>query len=228
MELTAHYNDLWERSIQKIKAENFQVDPLLDSHADNRYGVTLLIRPDAPVKKNIQQFLTDLKTIEPDQYYYRDSDIHITVMSIISCYNGFALEQIEIASYIELIQKSIASAKKTEISFRGITASPSCIMIQGFLHDSTLNNIRDELRNNFKHSSLQQSIDKRYTIQAAHATVVRFRKEVQNKEEFLDRLEKYRDHNFGTFTVNSLELVFNDWYQREEYVKKLFTFELMR
>lgn len=227
MNLVKHYDDLYKESIQKIKSDNYQTDHLIDSPSDHRFGITLIIRPNIHVKNNIQTFLNDLKAIEPDQYYYPESDIHVTVLSIISCYNGFDLAQISILDYVELIKKSITSQKSIEIEFRGITASPSCIMIQGFSNDDTLKDIRDNLRMNFKTAKLQQTIDKRYTIQTAHSTVVRFRKQLTKKEDYINVLDNYRDYDFGTSTINAIDLVYNDWYQRKEFEKNLYRFNII-
>ncbi|MDQ0640632.1 2'-5' RNA ligase [Pedobacter sp. W3I1] len=225
MNLAEHYHKLYTESIAKILAGNYEIDHLIDSDTDQRFGITLIIRPNAATNSKIQQFLTEAKAIEPDQYYYQNPDIHITLMSIISCYEGFDLKDIEVEDYIQLIQQILSRHKRFKIQFKGLTASPSCILIQGFLTD-TLNEIRDDLRAGFKNSDLQQSIDKRYAIQTAHATVIRFRSELKHKDSFLSLIEKYRDFDFGTFEVKQIELVYNDWYQRERFVKKLQVFEL--
>ncbi|MBF9254633.1 mutarotase [Pontibacter sp. 172403-2] len=226
MNLVDHYANLYKDAILKIKSDSYQTDKLIDSPSDNRFGITLLIRPDNQVRNRFQDLISALKAIEPDQYYYPNSDMHVTVLSIISCYNGFDVTQIRISDYVELIKKCIATPKHIEIQFRGITASPSCIMVQGFLSDDTLNRIRDELRTNFRNSILEQTIDKRYSIQTAHATVVRFRKELTKKDAYIKVLDDYRDFYFGTCAVDSLELVYNDWYQRNEHVKELYRFEI--
>jgi 2'-5' RNA ligase len=225
MNLAEHYHKLYTESIAKISAGNYETDHLIDSDTDQRFGITLIIRPDTATKGKIQQFLTEAKAIEPDQYYYRNTDIHITLMSIISCYDGFDLKDIHVENYIQLIQQVLARHKRFKIQFKGLTASPSCILIQGFLTD-TLNEIRDDLRAGFKNSDLQQSIDKRYAIQTAHSTVIRFRSELENKNALVQLIEKYRDFDFGTFQVKQIELVYNDWYQREKFVKKLHQFSL--
>jgi len=225
MDLAEHYNKLYTESIAKIAQGEYEIDHLIDSATDQRMGITLVIRPDAATNHNIQQFLSEAKAIDPDQYYYQNADIHITLMSIISCYNGFDLKDINVQDYNPLIQQSLARYKSFKIQFRGLTASPSCILIQGFLTD-TLNEIRDDLRTIFKNSDLQQSIDKRYTIQTAHSTVIRFRSELKNQAALINLIEKYRDFDFGTFDVKQIELVYNDWYQREKFVKKLHTFSL--
>jgi len=223
MNLAEHYRKLYNESIAKISAGNYETDHLIDSDTDQRFGITLVIRPDAAAKGKIQQFLSEAKAIEPNQYYYQNADIHITLMSIISCYEGFDLKDISIQDYIQLIQEVLARHKRFKVQFKGLTASPSCILIQGFLTD-TLNEIRDDLRADFKNSDLQQSIDKRYAIQTAHSTVIRFRSELENKNALVQLIEKYRDFDFGTFEVKEVELVYNDWYQRERFVEKLHQF----
>jgi 2'-5' RNA ligase len=225
MNLAEHYNKLYADSIAKIANGEYEIDHLIDSDTDHRFGITLVIRPDTATNNNIQQFLSEVKAIEPDQYYYHNSDIHITLMSIISCYDGFDLKNIHIEDYIQLIQQILSKHKGFKIQFKGLTASPSCILIQGFLTD-TLNEIRDDLRAGFKNSDLQQSIDKRYAIQTAHSTVIRFRSQLEDKDELVQLIEKYRDFDFGTFQVKQIELVYNDWYQREKFVKKLHQFSI--
>ncbi|MFZ1291544.1 MAG: hypothetical protein WAR79_15720 [Melioribacteraceae bacterium] len=226
MSLSQHYKNLFSEFLNKVKSTNVLVDELIDSENDTRYGITLLIRPPIFIKNKIQIFLDDLRKIEPIQYYYRNSDIHITVMSIISCHNGFDLSKINLEDYFSVISKSIENEKSFEIIFRGITATQSAIMVQGFWEENTLNNIRDNLRENFRQTDLEQSLDKRYSIKTAHSTIVRFRNDIKEKDKFIELLEKYRNYNFGKFGVNELEFVANDWYQKIEKVKLLKTFKL--
>ncbi len=226
MDLENHYNDLYQTSIEKIKVEGCQTDNLINSYTNKRFGITLLIRPPDSVKEKIQEFIDELKTLDNNQYYYQNSDIHITIMSIISCYKEFHLENISIKDYIKLIEKSIQNIKDFTINFKGITASQSCIMIQGFLDDDNLKNLRNNLRTDFHNSNLEQTIDRRYAIKTAHSTIIRFQNQLTQKKEFLNVLEKYRKFNFGEFKVDNVELVFNDWYQKKEYVKKLHLFSL--
>lgn len=216
MDLTQHYNQLYKTSSEAILEGNYKLDTQISDVSDSRFGVTLLIRPNETIKNKIHSFLDQLKAIEPEQYYYPDSDIHITVMSIISCYEGFTLDKIKIQDYIDIIQQSLVHLDKIKIEFRGITASPSAIMIQGFPTDESLNDFREKLRENFKKSTLQQSIDSRYSISTAHSTVLRFKEKLQKPEKLMHIIEQFRDFDFGEFTVENLELVYNDWYQREK------------
>lgn len=224
--LKEHYSKLYKESINKISSDKYEIDNLIDSKSDQRFGITLLARPSNEVNGEIQKFLDELKKVEPNQYYYPNSDIHITIMSIISCYEGFDIEKIELSKYTELIKKSLLLNQNIEIQFKGLTASNSCIMLQGFMNNNVLNDIRDKLRVEFKNSELEQSLDKRYSIQTAHSTIVRFRKHLNQKDAFLKILDKYADNDFGTFVIKKIELVSNDWYQRKAFVQKLYEFKI--
>uniref|UniRef100_UPI000836725E 2'-5' RNA ligase family protein n=1 Tax=Pseudotamlana agarivorans TaxID=481183 RepID=UPI000836725E len=184
------------------------------------------LRPPESVKTQIQKCLKTLETLEPAQYYYPNSDIHITVMSIISCYNDFDLSKIDISRYVDIIKKCLVHSQDISIQFKGLTASNSCIMLQGFMDNSALNDLRDELRSAFKTSDLEQSLDKRYAIQTAHSTVVRFKNKIQNPEALIKVIETYANHDFGSFKVQNFELVYNDWYQRKKFVKVLHEFKV--
>lgn len=226
MNLESHYATLWKQSYTGFREGNFEIDHSIDSSTDRRLGITLLARPDQAVIEELQQLLSRLKAIDPAQYYYPSADMHLTVLSIISCYQDFDLAMIDMNAYKMLVANAVQNCKSFGVTFKGITASPSCIMIQGFPQDDTLLRLRDMLRTQFKASGLQHSIDKRYTIQTAHSTVVRFRTQLKNQKEYLHTLEAYKEHFFGPFIVDELELVCNDWYQRKEKVKILERFAL--
>jgi hypothetical protein len=56
--------------------------------------------------------------------------------------------------------------------------------------------IQNNLRANFRNSTLEQCIDKGYTIQTSHVTFVRFRKPLHNKNSLLKAIEAYRNYYF--------------------------------
>lgn len=226
MNLQKLYHQLYEDAIIKISSDHYDLDPWIHSDHDDRFGLSLVIRPSEAVKKNIEEFLRELSQIEPRQYSYPNSDIHITIISVISCYSGLQKSSIKTSEYVQIIDKYLPNLHNVAIRCEGVTASPSCIMIQGFPINKSINAFRDELRKSFVNSELEQSMDERYLIQTAHATVFRFVKPLQQKEKFLEIVEKYKDHDFGTFEVDSVELVYNDWYHRKASRKTLHKFEL--
>lgn len=225
-QLQQHYQALWQQSLLKFEQHQFETDPLLTAKDDSRYGVTLLARPSEQVQQQIQYNLAELMQLEPQQYYYPSSDLHLTVLSLISCYSGFTLSQIDKAAYVELVQQVIKNTGPFRLHFQGITASPSCVLVQGFFDDQQLNQLREKLRSAFGQSTLQNSIDQRYAIQTAHMTVLRFSQQPTNPELFLEKIKALTSVDFGTCLIDELELVGNDWYQRQQNTVLLGKFSL--
>ncbi|MCA8830411.1 2'-5' RNA ligase family protein [Hymenobacter pini] len=214
MDLQEHYTAMRDATVHRLLHDGADPDPLLHSPQDTRRGITLLARPPAAVTAAIEAILADFRSIEPAQYYYPASDIHLTILSIISCYAGFTLGQIDPVAYRQAVQQIARLVRPFRIRYEGFTASPGGIMVQGFPEDDGLENLRDVTREFFRNSSLQQSIDTRYSIHTAHSTVIRFTEPLADAPALVARLAQYQGLYIGTFEVQEVELVYNDWYQR--------------
>lgn len=218
------YTDLWNQSIDRFTANQCETDPLIQRTDDSRRGLTLLVRPDHLIASGIEQFLNEVKRLEPNQYFYPRSDLHLTILSIISCRENFQPDASRNAEYKEIIKDCIRTVGPPEIRFTGITASPACLMIQGFPLNDNLHKLRENLRNQFRRSGLPHSIDSRYPIRTAHLTVLRFKEPLRHASELIRLLKQYREHEFGTQTFGNCEFVFNDWYQRSRLTNTLGSF----
>ncbi|MET4105918.1 2'-5' RNA ligase family protein [Hymenobacter sp. UYP22] len=214
MNLQEHYTAMREATVHRLLHEGADPDLLLHSQQDTRRGITLLARPPAATTAAIEDILADFRRIDPAQYYYPASDIHLTILSIISCYAGFTPDQIDPAAYCRAVRDIARQARPFSIRLEGLTASPGGIMVQGFPEDDGLEHLRDAVRTYFRHSSLQQSIDTRYSIHTAHSTVIRFTQPLTDAPALIARLAQYQEQYIGTFEVREVELVYNDWYQR--------------
>ncbi|HEY8399157.1 MAG TPA: hypothetical protein VIK80_14535 [Flavihumibacter sp.] len=226
MDLDLFYEQLFKEGIQTLKADEYTTDPYLLAGKDHRFGITLLLRPDRAIRQEIQSFFHPFIQTDPNQYYYPHTDIHVTILSIISCYEGFRLSQIDPRKYIRAIQQCVDQTQPFDIIYRGITLSADAVMVRGHLADDSLNQFRNCLRAQIKNSELADSIDKRYAIFTAHSTVIRYQYPLHNKDRWIELLEEHENHDFGRQTVREVELVYNDWYQRASKVQVLHTFEL--
>ncbi|TXE05986.1 mutarotase [Gelidibacter salicanalis] len=226
MNLQEHYTQLYKASVHHIRSGAYEIDPNIHNDHDNRFGLSLIIKPPESVRNEIQKFLSDLKSVAPKQYFYPNTDIHITLLSIVSCYEGFDQISINVNDYINTINSSLVDVGEMQIICKGITASPSCVLIQGFPTDQSIQTLRDKIRSEIRSAHLKESMDARYLIQTAHATVFRFSDTLEHNDEFLSVLDSYRNHNFGSFKVDQLHLVYNDWYHREHRSETLYKFEL--
>lgn len=226
MVLKDYYTKMWGDSLQKFESNLFTYDALIDLPVDTRRGMILVARPPENVKKSIVAMLQDFQNLEPDQYYYPATDFHITIFSVIICFEGFILEATEKERYVDLLNNALKECNSFNIEFTGITASPGCLIIQGFPLDNKLEGIRSKIADKLKQSELQHNPDTRYQIQTAHSTVVRFKNTINQPQQFIDKIKEYRFFNFGSFEVTELELIYNDWYHRSKNTQILGKFNL--
>lgn len=226
MDLKKHYRELHQNALRKVQNNGFSFDPELENEQDSRRGLTLLLRPDQAMKNAFRTFIEAVAAVEPGHYFYPASDIHITILPIISCIPALTLEQLDIHKYIDVIEGAMEGIGKIGVRFDGVFASPSCVMVSGYMMDGNLENLRENIRRAFSGVPLQQSLDRRYKLVTAHSTLVRFSQPVKHPDKILSILNTFLDHHFGEAQFSEVEFVFNDWYQRERHVECLKKFKL--
>jgi 2'-5' RNA ligase len=92
MELQHHYDTMRQRAAHQFGQGLVEVDPWLTQGAlDERRGLTLRARPPAPLATRIQEVVAAFQQLEPDQYYYPASELHLTISALIAAYPGFTL-----------------------------------------------------------------------------------------------------------------------------------------
>jgi 2'-5' RNA ligase len=205
------YDQMWSNSIERFRAGNIDIDPILTSRkADPRRGFTLLFRPPPSIQQRVIAFTDELRQLEPDQHYYHPSELHVTVLALFSIAENhdFLLENTE--EFLAAASAFTNQLAPFPISFSGITASPGAIMVQGFTNAEKLNAARDSLRQELRARGLNRRLDERYRLESAHMTVARFRQPLRDGPAFAQALEQMRTYDFGEAVVDSLELVRND------------------
>lgn len=227
------YQQLWQQFCAALSTQQLETDALTNDPADDRRGITALafLQKNSPAAcLEVQRFQQQLATLEPAQYLQPDAELHLTVLSIISCISGFTLQQIDVAAYIQVFQQVLAELHQEirqqkvapiQIELRGVTASASCILLQGFAQGEGLSRLRDKLRLAFAESGLRQSIDSRYRQQSAHLTLCRFTQPLQQPQAVLALCQQYRDYHFGMLPLQQIELVFNNWYLHSAITRPL-------
>lgn len=227
-EIRATYDRLWSEAVQSIQTNSIRTDPqLLNKTADVRRGLTLICRPSRTTRDAVMQFLQEARSIEPDQYYYRSTELHTTVMSILTCREDFERSKVDTASLVEVLKQAVDRISSYSIDYRGITASPDSVIVQGFPQDSTLQKLRQSVREHVKRANIPSTLDDRYRIHTAHMTCVRFREPLYRSAEFLRFLHHFRDVDYGTSKVTELEFVVNDWYMSDEHTEIVHRFPLI-
>lgn len=221
------YDQLWTMGVEKLVQHSYVTDPYIQSANDGRRGLSLILRPSAAVIGRIDAFLELFKKMEPDQYYYKPEDFHITFLSLISCQEGFFLPNIEMEKYIAALDDLFKNKAVLTINHQGITVSDSCVMVQGFCPEN-LNMLRNEVREVVATYHLTETMDKRYLLRTAHSTVIRYAKKIKDPEAWLELLGKYRNEPFGFSDITHIDLVVNDWYMKRENLIVIKSFALQK
>ncbi len=221
------YDDLWGKAMASFTAGQVQTDPyLIHPETDFRRGITLITRLTPEVRGQFSSLLDSLKAQEPEQYFYQPSQFHLTMMTLILASAEFALPQVPIATYHSIFLNLLPQFRRFTLHFKGITASPSSVMAQGYVDDNYLNNLRTAIRQALQPAGLADRLDVRYKIVTAHITLMRFRSQLRDLPGFMATLAAARHHDFGLAAVERVDFVVNDWYMSPGRVNLIATYPL--
>jgi 2'-5' RNA ligase len=221
------YDRMWAEASERLAAGAITIDrQLVERGADRRTGISLIARPDRAAATQIAELLNELRAQEPEQHFYRLDELHITILSLISASATFDLSRVPLAAYKAILAELFAQSCPFQIEFKGITASPGAVLVQGFIEGDHLNQLRQAIRCALERSGLGESLDTRYRIVTAHMTAVRFRAPLRDPQQFAARLAGVREGVFGSTLVDRIDFVFNDWYMSHDRVRVLATYPL--
>ncbi|OBS97540.1 hypothetical protein A9261_13105 [Vibrio tasmaniensis] len=219
------YDDMWQRFEFALKRNEYELDPYLsDLENDTRRGITALAylnQGNRSTVNEIIRFQKEVRELEPQQYYHPSNELHLTVLSVISCLPEFAVTEIDVNPYIDVFRSVLKNAGKIEIRYHGVSASPNCIVIQGFPTSDTLERLRNELRTQLTKAGVRVTFDSRYKLVTAHSSIIRFKAPLNDAQQLLALCQRYRNHDFGRVVLEDFELVFNNWYQNLDVTKPL-------
>ena len=211
--LRKRYDQLWSGALGRIRAGKIDLDPVLQARVlDRRRGLTVIARPSRAVRESVGLFLRELRRLEPEQYYYTATELHLTVLSLFTTTLDFEPFFAQKERYIAAVDAALNSAAPMRVVFEGVTASPGTVMIQGFFETGELDELRDGLRRQLRLRGMEKGVDERYRLETAHMTLMRFRAPLRDAERLMEALERARRRPFGETTVKRFALVEHDWY----------------
>lgn len=222
------YEKLWRQAVAAFEQRKPRLDPFLrDRAGDQRRGVTLIARPDLEVVGRVAKFLREIAAAAPEQYYYQPAEFHVTVLSVIPVCDSWQKFRQRLPEYLAALDTVLRNRGAFSIAFRGVTASPEAVMIQGFPVDNALKQVRDELRAALSRRGLEENLDRRYRLVAAHLSVARFSAPMADWKPLHALLAVHRETDFGESRVRSLQLIENDWYASADTVRTLREYPLL-
>lgn len=219
------YDQMWQRFEQATVQNDYELDAhLLDTTNDTRRGITALAylkQGNSAVLNEIIKFQQAVREIEPNQYYHPLDELHLTVLSVISCVPKFDLNEINIQAYADIFLSVLKTIQPIEIKYRGVSASPNCIVLRGFPTSNALEQFRNNLRTQLSDAGLRVTFDSRYKLVTAHSSLIRFKLPISDGQQLLALCQQYRNYDFGSIVLKDFELVFNNWYQNLVVTKYL-------
>ncbi|MEJ5246713.1 MAG: 2'-5' RNA ligase family protein [Caldilinea sp.] len=222
LEIAPIYDALWRQAMAHYAEGRVEIDPYLaEPQNDRRLGVTVIARPSPEVIERLMTFIRRMVEVEPEQYFYRATDLHVTILSLFTATERWEPHFARLSDYLDACAEVLSQAERFTVEFRGVTAAPGAILCQGFPCNEALNALRDRLREALHRRNLGQGLDVRYRLVTAHMTLMRFQRPPSALPLLIDLLQAHRDVHFGQTTFASLQVVKNDWCMRTEKVEAL-------
>ena len=225
--LSTRYDQLWADAAPVVSAGGAELDPwVARKDADQRRGLTLLVRPGVELARRMEELLAPLRADEPGQYFQPATDLHLTVLSPFSAAVDHAPHLARLAEYQAAVAEALAGVPAVTVEVEGVTLSRGAVLAQGFPRDGTLACVRERLRTALTARGLDAGLDRRYRLETAHLTLVRFAAPLRRPERFVRALAAARRHPFGIIEGREMELVVGDWYQSADRTRLVHTYPL--
>ncbi len=226
-ELYPLYEAMWQEGWSKLQAGQLAYDALaFNKGQDGRRGLSLVARLSPGVVQRIGLFLETLRAIEPEQYYYPATDIHVTVLSLLTAAEHNQEQLAQAGAFIPAVEAALSGVRAFRLETVGVTLTSTAVLAQGFPEADALQPIRERIRATLRTHGLGEGLDRRYHQTAAHHTLMRFSAPLRSAERFAQALNGYRDYPFGTSTITAIDLAIHDWYLSAEELSILKTYKL--
>jgi 2'-5' RNA ligase len=226
LHLQSHYDAMWDGAWPAVSRGDVECDLHLTGGLDPRRGISLVARPDAALAARLADLQDRLADADPRQYRQPLSDLHMTVLSLFSVTEHCASHLARRADYATAVRAAVKGIPSFDVDLAGITTSHGAVLVRGFPRDDTLERLRTRLRDVLRVCGLGAGLDQRYRLVTAHMTVLRFVVPPADPARLAAALVALRDAPLGTMTVDTLELVVNDWYMSSAAVEPIERFAL--
>ncbi len=205
------YDSIYNNNIAKIESGDIAVDDyLVGNRIDSRRGISLII-PILPLPDTYSQVVSSLQKIDPAQYYYPISDLHVTIFDFIQARENFTWNEELEKTFTAASMEALHTIEEFPLTFEGIVFSNAAGIIQGYDND-ILVGIREKIREFLKKNGIRN--DERYASESAHITFARFADRLSKPEKLCTFIDENRETKIGRVKVTEIELVEHDWYNR--------------
>lgn len=176
-------------NLQPADINTFTNQPIKENY-------TIVVRPSLETIARINEYIYELREIDPHQYYYNPENLHLTIMGEISTNIN---EQ-------ELIEKSKKVLGNYNIRFKlqGIGSNEYCSSINAYPMGFSIHELRTELRNALSQKGTDYSLHLSYYEYVGWINNLRYNG--TPPKGLLDNLKKNMNRDFGNLVPGSIGL----------------------
>ncbi len=157
LEIGSIYDALWQQAMAHYAEGRVEINPYLaDPQSDRRLGVTVIARPSSEVIERLMTFICGMAEMEPEQYFYQATDLHVTILSLFTATEQWEPHFARLSDYLDACAEVLSQTERFTVEFRDVTAAPGAILCQGFPCDESRNTLRDRLRQALHRRNLGQ------------------------------------------------------------------------
>jgi len=143
---------------------------LRSPYTDQRYGVNIIVRPSVDISEYICFIQNQLRTQEPDQYYYPVETLHLTLVEI--CFSRPQNEAVHIGQTVAAKIKSVLHPVPVfQVKEPMLTYDARACALK-FTSTSGIGNVRRLITERLRTESVE--IEQRYQSESAHITFMRY------------------------------------------------------
>lgn len=215
VELAARYQAIAEENRELVLAGGHPDLHIDDDLQKQRVGLTLVAPLPVHWTRNIGFALAKLKDFEPDQYYYPANDLHLTVIDLVAGKVNQQLTDFPIEKIKATLAKSLAQAKAFDWELKGLVATDGAVIACGY-YSAELMALREQVRKTFDQAGMP--VREHRPAFTAHVTVARYRELLSDPDAFLGMVDNFRNIGFGETKVQTVNLVWHDWYNHHQEV----------
>lgn len=223
--ITSDYQRMWNESKDQLRAGDVDPDPVPDNNS-RRWGVSIVIRPTEPVLSRLTEVAKEIeKFTGTEQIIYDQSNLHTTLRSIEFQRLEVDENDEKVKQYEEALKAVVERFGPIKITYRGLTANRSGVMVQGWPVDDTLQEVREAFHNELEKRGLLGGPEETAVRQTSHASLLVVTHPLANSEGLADYVQSNRDTDYGTCEINEIDLV---RYRRAETSVSLVVFATLQ
>ncbi len=199
------YENLWARCRSGLAQGLIEPDPASEETI-KRWGVSAILRPIADVADTLSEVASELAVYTGRrQVVYDHSNLHTTMRSVE--FNLGRVDDERIRAYGEILRELAKSYDQLRINYRGLTATATGVLAQGWPADESLQELRRDFRRRLALRGLAGGPEGTKLRITAHASLTVFAGPLLNPLSLVRYVEDNRGTEYGTATYHCVDLV---------------------